>query len=259
MDGLHAAPNFSRACFCQEAEKKGNGISMQNDNFGTFSITSKVSGNEESSEQVVFMQEEVPGISRRKADLRASLIARRQQLDVAVRSFYSLQIAERVMELSEVQAATVLHLYMAIPKLAEVDTAPLALKLHDAGKMLLVPVVAGDQLVSVAYRPGDPVGSGALGQPEPVMHRNAGTEAIDVVLLPVVGCDRSGYRLGYGKGYYDRFLHSLEQQHQSPCRIGLAFSLQYGTGFPVDSWDEALDFLVTETATHRFGCVKKQS
>lgn len=66
-------------------------------------------------------------------------------------------------------------------------------------------------------------------------------EAIDLVVVPAVAFDRRGYRVGYGGGYYDRFLVGMDVP-----RIGLAFSCQIIPEAPVDKYDQAVQGIVTE-------------
>lgn len=67
---------------------------------------------------------------------------------------------------------------------------------------------------------------------------------LDVVLVPGVAFDRAGARLGYGKGYYDRFLSRLPPQVP---RVGLAYSLQLVPTLPTEPTDQRVDYIVTET------------
>nr|WP_219884773.1 5-formyltetrahydrofolate cyclo-ligase [Merismopedia glauca] len=72
---------------------------------------------------------------------------------------------------------------------------------------------------------------------------------VDLMLVPGVGCDRSGYRLGYGGGYYDR-LFSLPEWQNIP-RIGIVFDLAYLSTLPRDVWDFPLTGLCTEVGILR--------
>ena len=75
---------------------------------------------------------------------------------------------------------------------------------------------------------------------------------LDVLLMPLLAFDEKGFRIGYGKGFYDRFLHRLSRQGIAPCRIGLSFFQQKVDALPVDSWDEPLDGIVHEEGIIRF-------
>lgn len=67
---------------------------------------------------------------------------------------------------------------------------------------------------------------------------------MDALLIPLVGYDALGNRLGMGAGYYDRSLANL--RHPRPLLIGIAFSCQYVARLPADPWDIPLDYIVTE-------------
>ena len=78
-------------------------------------------------------------------------------------------------------------------------------------------------------------------------------EQLDLVLMPLVGFDLQGHRLGMGAGYYDRtfqFLH--KQTSPKPFMLGLAYELQKITNIPSDSWDVSMDGVLTEEQLYLF-------
>ena len=77
-------------------------------------------------------------------------------------------------------------------------------------------------------------------------------QQLDVVLLPLLAFDEKGCRLGYGKGFYDRFLKRLSERGVNPCRIGLSFFQQRVDKLPSDPWDEPLDAVVHEQGIIRY-------
>jgi 5-formyltetrahydrofolate cyclo-ligase len=74
----------------------------------------------------------------------------------------------------------------------------------------------------------------------------------DVLLVPLLGFDRHGHRLGHGKGYYDRTLGALREGGAAPLAISLAFALQEVGEVPVGRSDQPLDAVVAERASHRW-------
>ena len=69
-------------------------------------------------------------------------------------------------------------------------------------------------------------------------------EKIDVILLPELTVDRSGNRIGFGKGYYDKFINSLNYK---PILIGLCYEEQIFDGIlPNDEYDKRLDYIITD-------------
>lgn len=95
------------------------------------------------------------------------------------------------------------------------------------------------------WQPGEALQKGMFGIFEP--HPDLATlepQQVDLLLVPCVGCDRRGYRLGYGGGYYDRLLASPEWQNKPT--IGIVFDVAFLPELPVDSWDKPLDAICTE-------------
>jgi len=82
-----------------------------------------------------------------------------------------------------------------------------------------------------------------FGVPEPIGSEiPARGEDVDTILLPMLGFDRTGARIGYGAGYYDRFL----EKFPSLRKIGIAFSCQEMERLPLDPTDVLMDYIVTE-------------
>jgi 5-formyltetrahydrofolate cyclo-ligase len=192
------------------------------------------------------------GITVQKAKMRAGMIARRELLPEITRTAMSLAIASHVVVLPEVVTASHIHLYLSIFGRTEVSTFPLIEALDAMGKLLSVPVIQKNDLISAAYRKGDPLRFAQFGQPEPVVLVEVDESHLDIVLMPLLAVDKKGYRVGYGKGFYDRFLKRLLLQRIRPFRIGLAFSLQMVDEVPTDPWDEPLDGVVHEHGIIRF-------
>lgn len=75
--------------------------------------------------------------------------------------------------------------------------------------------------------------------------RRRGINSLDALLIPLVGFDARGNRLGMGAGFYDR---ALTQRHgRRPLAIGVAFACQQVDALPVDPWDQPLDYIVTDS------------
>ena len=68
----------------------------------------------------------------------------------------------------------------------------------------------------------------------------------DVALVPLLAYDKNNFRLGYGKGYYDKFLSSLKKTKKNVLTIGLAFSFQKYKKIPTNKSDMKLDYILTE-------------
>jgi len=75
---------------------------------------------------------------------------------------------------------------------------------------------------------------------------NTKTASPDLILVPLVAYDRFRNRLGYGKGYYDRFLGKYLKKHKNILTIGIAFSFQKYKKIPTSKHDVKLDYILTE-------------
>ena len=88
----------------------------------------------------------------------------------------------------------------------------------------------------------DPLKINKFGIPEPVSSK---IFYPDILLVPLVGYDDNLYRLGYGGGFYDRYIEKMEKI-KKVIKIGLAFSFQKITSIPISKYDKRLDFVITE-------------
>ena len=92
-------------------------------------------------------------------------------------------------------------------------------------------------------RPGDPLEPTDYGPKEPARRVAVSPQDVDVVVTPGLAFDREGRRLGYGGGYYDRYLSRL---HPHAVRIGIGFSRQVVEEVPEEDGDETVDVIVTD-------------
>ncbi|MBF0308938.1 MAG: 5-formyltetrahydrofolate cyclo-ligase [Magnetococcales bacterium] len=150
-------------------------------------------------------------------------------------------------------AAGTLGAYLPIAK--EVDPRPLFPLAVSEGKNLFLPWLEhGNRRLSfVPYRPGFPLERGPFGIMQPLQDGSVSpvraVPGLDLLLLPLLGFAATGYRLGFGGGYYDRFLEKVESR---PFLLGLAYNCQQVDELPVESHDIPLDGVVTESGVRLF-------
>jgi 5-formyltetrahydrofolate cyclo-ligase len=153
-------------------------------------------------------------------------------------------------EQEEYQRAQVLMLFLSTPY--EVDTRQLALRAWENNKTVLAPRVAWDQrrMLPVEIQSlASGVEEGFMGIREPVEGLPVPVADIDLVVVPGLGFDAHGNRLGRGRGFYDRFL-SHPDFHGVSC--ALALEEQIVEAIPVGTTDVAVDMLVTDERVRRF-------
>ena len=123
---------------------------------------------------------------------------------------------------------------------SEADTAGIIKKAFDEGKKILVPLTFGEDIIPCVLENTAELVPGAFGIMEPKI-KNEWTGKIDICIVPGLGFERNGGRIGFGKGYYDRFLLKTD------CvKIGFAFSNQIVEDVLADSLDIPMDMIVTE-------------
>lgn len=93
-----------------------------------------------------------------------------------------------------------------------------------------------------------------FGIPEPAGTTVFRARQLDLLLMPLVGFDTAGHRLGMGGGFYDATLAYMRQRRhwRKPRLIGVAFECQRVTALPHDPWDMPLDAVLTEKRLYRF-------
>lgn len=180
-----------------------------------------------------------------KSQLRTILRGLRQNLDPDRAREDSARIRDRLLDLERIRAARSVMLYL--PTRGEVDTWPLLDHFWSLGREVLLPRCRPDrpgvmEIHAVTSPAQLAPGSFGLVEPCPGLARPVPTPAPDVVLIPALAFDRHGHRLGFGGGYYDRFLPTLPD---TPLLAGLAFRFQVLDRLPVDAWDRPVHLVAT--------------
>ncbi len=124
------------------------------------------------------------------------------------------------------------------------------------GDRYCLPCIQPDR--SLRFAPwwvGEPLQPNRFGIPEPADVEPLAPEQLDVVLLPLVGFDRRGNRLGSGAGFYDRSFAFLREQQRPtrPLLVGVAYAFQEVDALPVEPWDVPLDYVATGQELIRCG------
>ena len=184
-------------------------------------------------------------LKREKARIRRSVLAERDALLPDVRIGWGERIGGRFLDLPEVGVAKTVMVFSSFG--SEVPTGPLVERLRALGIVVALPRIEGTDLVAAPFVPGDPVRTTTFGAIEPVAPEVIDPEALDVVGVPGVVFDRQGRRVGYGGGYYDRFLRGLPA-----FTVGVAFGFQVIDGpLPTGNFDLPVQAIVTEQETIR--------
>jgi len=189
-----------------------------------------------------------------KQKLRSTLRARRRALEPAEHARSSASAAAAVTRLAAFKAGARVAIYM--PFDGEMHTAALERAARRRGIKLFVPVVTDLRHRRIRFYPlSTKRRRGAYGIPIP--HR-AGSPTparwLSLIVVPLVGIDGSGRRLGMGGGFYDRALEfrRARRHWKGPKLVGFAFDCQRVESLPGDPWDVRLDCLATESGMQYF-------
>ncbi|MDY3090092.1 MAG: 5-formyltetrahydrofolate cyclo-ligase [Porphyromonas sp.] len=162
-----------------------------------------------------------------------------KSLSIEERQRRSASVYAQLVELLEAFDYQRIGIYM--PMHDEPELGGLYDFLELEGKELYLPrVIDSERIVMLRYRSGDTLErNGRFALREPELVAGPMPEPLDVVLVPAVHF-HNGYRLGRGKGYYDRYLAELRPRYL----IGLSLGLLGQAPFCPDPWDEAMDFVI---------------
>jgi 5-formyltetrahydrofolate cyclo-ligase len=181
-------------------------------------------------------------IAAAKADLRRTLPEKRDALPPATRAAAAATLAARGLPV-QVPAGACVSGYS--PLKSEISPVPLMRRLADAGAQLALPAIAGrgHPLIMRSWAFGVRLGTGQWGIREP--KPEAPEVFPDFLIVPLLAFDRAGYRLGYGAGYYDMTIARLRKMKRIVA-MGVAFAAQEIETVPKNSFDQKLDFVLTE-------------
>ncbi len=178
-----------------------------------------------------------------KAVLRSEALARRRAAQSIDPAAFAAHLAEAGAELVAAFRPGIVSAYFALRD--EASTLPLLEALSEAGILTALPITGarGTALVFRLWRPGDAVVEGKMGISEP--SPAAAEVAPDLLFVPLAAFDRTGHRIGYGAGYYDRTLAALRARKKI-LAVGVAYASQETARVPHESHDQRLDFVLTE-------------
>ena len=181
-----------------------------------------------------------PEPSLTKTELRKSLLNTRKSLSAQEWRQKSDRICNRLQNSPLFTQAKTILAYFSCRQ--EPDLSPLFVTPRKWG----FPRCVGSYLSWHVWQPGDALHTGAYGILEPLPDApKIDRSEVDLILVPAVGCDVRGYRLGYGGGYYDRMFSLAEWE--SKIAIGTIFEFALVAQLPVDSWDLPLHGICTES------------
>lgn len=190
-----------------------------------------------------------------KSELRAEYMAKRDAIPPEIRALKSVSVWKNLFGLEEYKNAKTIMLYSDIK--SEVRTNIFINKVFSDGKRVLLPVTDIEKGILTPYEIKDmaQLEAGAYGIMEPRRDliengeiREVPKDEIDIAVIPGIVFDIFGSRIGYGGGYYDRFLADFKG-----IKTGLSYTECLHYLIPAEENDICVDMLITEMGCERFG------
>lgn len=195
--------------------------------------------------------------STEKTILRRRLRQARRSLPEDERIRRNIQLLQHLIKTPLFRQSQRIGLYF--PADGEADLTPLLEHASRGRKRFYLPVLRDfghNRLWFAPYRPGQEMLLNRYRIPEPVHlgHQRIFPQQLDLLLMPLVGFDAQGNRLGMGGGFYDRSLAFLQLRRywRKPRLVGTAWECQRVNSLPVEPWDVPLDAIATEAGVQEF-------
>ncbi len=175
--------------------------------------------------------------------LRTELRQRRRAISKANQALAALKLMNRMCRHPWIRKANLIGVYMASD--GEMPLGPLLRWAHSVHKHLYLPCLTAEK--TLIFKPlarGSRLHTNRYGIPEPLTRQQLSLSGLDVLLMPLVGFDRNGNRLGMGGGYYDRSLSQLGTK--TPKLVGIAHFCQEVAKLETEEWDIPVDAIATD-------------
>lgn len=184
-----------------------------------------------------------------KAELRAFYKAKRQALNSMQIEEYSIAIVNKVVTL-DIWKHTYYHIFLSMSKQKEVNTEILMHVLQGKDKQIVVSQSNFEDfsLKHILLTDSTLLKENNYGIPEPQEGIEVPVDKIDVVFVPLLAFDQNGNRIGYGKGFYDRFLKNCRED---AVKIGMSF-FEPEQFIETNDHDVGLDFVITPDQLFKF-------
>ncbi|MBD3615815.1 MAG: 5-formyltetrahydrofolate cyclo-ligase [Gracilimonas sp.] len=182
-------------------------------------------------------------VQEEKQKLRDKVLAKRQQLSEQQWLNKSNQIIQSLVDSDVYKKSGVIHTYVSMNERREVCTDNLLIHLFDDKKRVVVPITnfSDNTLSHSEIDAENELVANNWGVREPKTINPVEISEIDLIIVPMAAADKDGNRLGYGRGFYDRFLDMTEA-----TKIGLTFDKFLFDKVPVEEFDVKLDVIITE-------------
>jgi 5-formyltetrahydrofolate cyclo-ligase len=181
-----------------------------------------------------------------KAQLRQLYLEKRKQYSPEELQSKSLQITMHFFSRIALEEVKCLHVFLPITRQNETDTWPIIQRITKNYPAIQIAIPKADlasfSMESYLYQPGISLHTNKWGMTEPQNSILIEPAAIDMILLPLLAFDERGYRVGYGKGFYDRY---LPRCRKNTIKVGLSLEQPVPAITDTDHYDARMDYCIT--------------
>lgn len=181
-----------------------------------------------------------------KEQLRPIYLDKRRQYTAEEVQWKSMQIAMRFFSRFELENVQYLHVFLPISKQNELDTWPIIQRIIKNYPSVQITIPRADlatfAMESYLYGPGTTLHTNKWGMSEPQDAPCIEPSALDMILIPLLAFDQRGYRVGYGKGFYDRY---LSRCRPDLLKVGLSMEEPVAEISNTDAYDVRMDYCVS--------------
>ena len=157
-------------------------------------------------------------------------------------------ILDNLIELS-IWDKDIYHVYLSIESKNEVDTNDIISFILNKNKRVIVPKILNKNLIHFEIDQNTKFTTNKLGIREPISKVSFDTSLIEIIIVPLLVFDKNGHRVGYGEGYYDRFMSNIKDD---VIKVGLSLFDPIDKISDINDKDIPLNFVVTPTRTFNF-------
>ncbi len=178
-----------------------------------------------------------------KSELRQRIMQRRSVIPAAKRKAWDDKIVSALWQLDAYKQANTIMIYLSFSN--EINTWPLLTRAFAEGKQVAVPKLLKmpKEMTAVQITSKADLKPSLWGIYEPILDTPLSPRSIDLVVVPGLAFDRLGYRLGYGGGYYDRYLPQI-----TGLKVALCYE-EFVMDVPIMPWDQRVDRVLTESTS----------
>ncbi|MDQ0477009.1 5-formyltetrahydrofolate cyclo-ligase [Chryseobacterium sp. MDT2-18] len=195
-------------------------------------------------------------LNMKKTEIRKIYLAKKEKLSKAEIEGFSKKIFSRFISEFQLKENQKVHCFLSIPGKGEVDTKEFLNYFFENKIRVFVPKMINTKLIALEITKETTLIENSWGIKEPAGEEDCGVKDFDIIITPLLYSDHFGNRVGYGKGFYDRFFSEI---NPNAVKVGVSFFPPEEKVEDISAFDVPLDYLVTPTEILSFGTFESKS